>query len=136
MDTQHLEKVTKEICDIFEVYAPPMPVETMLSQPPEDLWEEIDVAQLSGSFLSLKEKYSPRMSLARLLARHIANSDWGQERNLGELNDGGVKAFARILLMPSDMIEGLTSNARNPRSISHQFEAPESEAEQRLLELL
>lgn len=138
MDKQRLEEITQEICEIFEIYAPPVPVETMLSQPPDDLWEEIDIAQLSGSFLSLKEKHSPRISLARLLARHIIGSDWGKERGLGEpgIDAETVRSFARMLLMPADMIESLTSTARNPQSISHQFEAPESEAEKRLLELL
>lgn len=138
MDKERLEEITREIFEIFEIYAPPIPIETMLGQPPAGLWEEVDIAQLSGSFLSVKERYSPRMSLARLLARHIAQSEWGAQRNLHTMinSEDAVHTFARMLLIPADMIDGLTSNTRNPRVISQQFEAPEEEVRQRLLELL
>lgn len=135
---QQLEDITQEICEIFEVYAAPVPIETMLTAPPSELWDDLDVTQLSGSFLSMKERFSPRMSLARLLARHIAGSKWGQQRGLSAiLNDEDmISLFARMLIMPADMVHGLTSSARNPRSISLHFEVPESEARQRLIDLV
>ena len=132
-----LENITEEICEAFEVYAPPVPIELMLQKPPDGMWEEIDVTQLSGSFLSISERYSPRMSLSRLLARQIAASDWGKERNIDQIlgNQEALNAFARMLLMPRDMVEGLTSNMRNPQTMSMHFEVPESDARERLFEL-
>lgn len=137
MDMKTLENITEEICEAFEVYAPPVPIELMLQKPPDGMWEEIDVTQLSGSFLSISERYSPRMSLSRLLARQIAASDWGKERNIDQIlgNQEALNAFARMLLMPRDMVEGLTSNMRNPQTMSMHFEVPESDARERLFEL-
>ena len=138
MDQQRLEEIAREICERFEVYAPPVPIEIMLQRPVAGMWEEVDVSQLSGSFLSIKDRYSPRMSLARLLVRHIATSDWGQERGLDSLLGDGesLNLFARMLIMPEDMVTGLSSSARNPKTMSIHFEVPEDDARQRLLELI
>jgi hypothetical protein len=38
--------------------------------------------------------------------------------------------------MPEEMVTGLTSSARNPKTMSIHFEVPEDDARQRLLELL
>lgn len=138
MNTEQLEQIATELCEIFEVYAPPIPIELMLQHPRENMWEEVDVTQLSGSFLSVKERFSPRMSLARLLVRHIVHSEWGSQNDLeGILDDDDyTNAFARMLLMPRDMVTGLTESMRNPTTMSTHFEVPESDAEQRLLELV
>lgn len=137
MDIEHLEAITQELCDIFEVYAPPIPIELMLRRPQQDMWEEVDVNNLSGSFMSVKERYSPRMSLARLLARHIALSPWGEQHNLATLmNDEMLlNTFARMLVMPREMVLGLTSSMKNPKAMSNHFEVPESDAQERLIEL-
>ena len=138
MEQRELEQIAKEICTTFDVFAPPVPVEIMLQKPLENMWEELDPSQLSGSFLSIKDRYSPRMSLTRMLVRHIAASDWGQARNLHSIlgDTETLNMFARMLLMPEDMVVGLTSSARNPRTMSIHFEVPEDDARQRLLELL
>lgn len=137
MDMDYLENLTQEICDVFEVYAPPVPIEVMLQRPEENMWEEVDVTQLSGSFMSIKERYSPRMSVARLLVRHIVLSDWGQQHDISHIldDDEVVNRFARMLLMPKEMVLGLTNSMRNPKTMSTHFEAPESDAQLRLLEL-
>lgn len=133
-----MEAIASEIMDVFEVYAPPVPIELMLQKPPADMWEEVDVTQLSGSFLSIKDRFSPRMSLARLLARHIAVSEWGRKRGLFTILQEGnnLQAFARMLIMPQDMVEGLTSSTRNAAHMSTYFEVPEDDAGERLLEML
>jgi hypothetical protein len=138
MEQRELENIAKEICDTFDVFAPPVPVEIMLQKPRDNMWAELDPMQLSGSFLSIKDRYSPRMSLARMLVRHIATSDWGQEHHLHTLlgDTETLNMFARMLLMPEDMVIGLTSSSRNPKTMSIHFEVPEDEARQRLLELL
>lgn len=82
MDNEQLEALAQKLCDTFEIYAPPVPVEIMLRKPKENMWEEVDPAQLSGTFMKLTDRFSPRMSMARLLVRHISISDWGKQHNL------------------------------------------------------
>ncbi|MDQ7025981.1 MAG: hypothetical protein Q9P44_10530 [Anaerolineae bacterium] len=138
MEQKELETIATEICDTYDIFAPPVPVEIMLQKPRDNMWEELDPSQLSGSFMSIRDRYSPRMSLARMLVRHIAASDWGQERNLHTIlgDTQLLNMFARMLLMPKDMVLGLTSSARNPKTMSIHFEVPQDDARERLLELL
>ena len=133
-----LEELTREICDAFDVYAPPVPIEIMLQKPVNNMWEELDPSQLSGSFMRVDGRYSPRMSLTRLLARHILQSAWGKSRDLQALipDTEMLNVFARMLIMPQDMVAGLASSSRNPKAMSLHFEVPEEEARQRLIELI
>jgi hypothetical protein len=109
----------------------------MLQRPKEGMWEQVDINQLSGSFLSIREVYSPRMSLARLLVRHVASSPWGRERGLMRIlkSEDLVRTFARMLIMPREMVLALSAGARNPTTMSMHFEVPEDDARTRLHEL-
>jgi len=133
-----LEQTAQDILAIFDIYAPPIPIETMLQRPRSGLWEAVDPTQLSGGFMSLKEKFSPRMSLARLLVRHVATSEWGRERGLFEMmqQPDMIQAFARMIIMPREMILSMSPRDQNPTTIGVEFEVPESDAELRLKELL
>lgn len=133
---QRLEKVAAEVMRLFHVKAPPVPLESMLQQPPGDLWERIDLSQLTGNFWSIKDPYAPRMSLARLLARHLVSSPWGQEQQLPDLikTEQDVRAFARMLVMPVEMLQALSSGARTAVAVSMNFEVPEEDAQKRLIE--
>src|SRR5690606_28288684 len=93
---QRLEMIAAEVMRLFHVKVPPVPLESMLQQPPGDLWERVDLSQLTGNFWSIKDPYAPRMSLARLLARHLVSSPWGEEQKLNELikNEQDIRAFA------------------------------------------
>lgn len=134
----YLEKVVNELLEAFEIYAPPVPIEHMLRRPVNQMWQEMDLTQLSGSFLYLRDQYSPRMSLARLLVRHIVRSEWGQERKLSEYltDEDALHLFSRMLIMPRDMIDSLTSSTRTALAISEEFEVPIDEAKQRLNDLM
>ena len=46
-----------------------------------------------------------------------------------------INRFARMLLMPKEMVLGLTTSMRNPKTMSTHFEVPESDAQERLLDL-
>jgi hypothetical protein len=134
-----LESAAVELIDVFGVLAPPLPIETMLQNPVDGLWEKMDLSQLSGSFLVVKDQFSPRMSLARLLARHVVNSQWGQSRQLPQIignDENNLRIFARMLIMPHHMIDSLTSSSRNATAISREFEVPEEDAHLRLTELI
>lgn len=132
-----LEAIATELIDTFEIKAPPIPIESMLQHPKPDMWAEVDIAKLSGGFLNIKETYSPRMSLARLLARHVATSEWGKARELNTMirTEDQIAAFARMLIMPMNMVKALSSGARMPTTMSFHFEVPEEDARLRLVEL-
>lgn len=132
-----LDLIATELIEFFEVAAPPVPIESMLRRPKDALWDEVDINQLSGSFLSIRDHFSPRMSLARLLARHVASSQWGRERGLMRLitTEDALRAFSRMLVMPHNMVLALSDGARNPMTMSMHFEVPEDEARQRLQEI-
>lgn len=132
-----LEAAAAELIAVFEITTQPVPIESMLQHPKAKMWEEVNIAQLSGGFLNVSERYSPRMSLARLLARHVADSEWGQERNLPALvqSQENLHAFARMLIMPLSMVMALSSAARVPATMSFHFEVPEEDARLRLVEI-
>lgn len=137
-DLKWLEEIASELIRTFEIHSPPIPIESMLQHPQPDMWEEVDISKLSGGFLNIKEYYSPRMSLARLLARHVIISDWGKQRNLPKImhDEDLIYAFARMLIMPADMVKGLSAGARTPTTMSIHFEVPEEDARMRLQELI
>ncbi len=132
-----LEAIASEVIETFEIKVPPIPIESMLQHPVAGMWDEVDIARLSVGFLNVKSPYSPRMSLARLLARHIVNSEWGEARQMKNIvkTDETIHAFARMLIMPFGMVEALSSSARNPTTMSFHFEVPEEDASLRLGEL-
>ena len=132
-----LEAIAQELMNIYHIKMPPVPIESILQSPKAGMWEEVNVGQLSGTFLNIRERYSPRMSIARLLARHITQSNWGKELGLLDLikESDDLKAFARMLILPKQLLENLNAEARNPSLISLQFEVPEDDARTRLEEL-
>jgi hypothetical protein len=138
VDLNTLEKITNELIDIYGIKTPPVPIESMLQRPPmKGMWDDLDASMLSGSFINVTDRYSPRMSLARLLARHIVSTGWGKERGLTEIagDEATLYTFARMLMMPSNMLATLSPSARTPEWMSLHFEVPLEDAELRLQEL-
>ena len=139
-ELDQLEKIASELIKTFDINGAPVPIEIMLQRPKADMWDEVDITELSVGFLKTGGHYSPRMSLARLLARHIAQSEWGNHRGIRELlkNDTDeemLKAFARMLIMPAWMVAALSNSGRTPLTMSLHFEVPEDDARLRLSEL-
>jgi hypothetical protein len=139
-DFNQLEIIAAELIKTFEIENPPVPIEIMLQRPKPDMWNEVDITELSVGFLKTGGHFSPRMSLARLLARHIIQSSWGRERGLYELfkqdkSEEMLRAFARMLIMPASMVKALSAGARTPVTMSMHFEVPEEDARLRLKEL-
>jgi len=137
IDRAKLEMVVIELMRLYEIRQPPIPIEAMLQNPRVNMWDEVDVHQLSSGFFRTDDKFAPRMSVARLLAKHIIWSDWGKERQLDELleNDELLNMFTRILVMPSPMVFMLTPSSRVAYTFSIHFEVPESEVILRMREL-
>lgn len=131
-----LEATASELIAAFGIKSPPIPIESMLQHPQAGMWEEVDLRNLSMSFLNVRETYSPRMSLCRLLARHVISSAWGQARGTAELStEEEIHCFARMLIMPLEMVQALSSGARTPTTMSLHFEVPEEDARLRLNEI-
>ncbi len=136
-DTQTMEAAVRELLQLYAVDTPPIPLERILQHPHPDMWDDVDMNEFSGSFLNTSTPYSPRISLARFLARHIGKSQWGHKRGLGELdeNEPLIHSFGRMIVMPADLINEIGAESRTPQLISLHFEVPEDEAQLRLQEL-
>ena len=134
---QLMEKATADLIVAFDVTAPPIPAEIMLQRPKVGMWQQVNLSELSAAFINVRERYSPRMSIARLLVRYICRSAWGAKYQLAQFqsDDAAIRTFARVLMMPGSMIAALSDELRNPISISNRFEVPEEDAQQRLIEL-
>lgn len=137
VDQPQLEKIANGLIELYDIQGPPVPIEIMLQRPIDDMWEELDISMLSGGFINVTDQFAPRMSLARLLARHIAGSDWGHERGLDMVgrNEELMRAFARMLVLPSSLVTALSDGARTPEWLSIHFEVPADDALTRLQEL-
>lgn len=131
-----VEAVIEELLAAFDIHEPPIPVERMLQNPLDGMWDEIDISQISGVFYP-NEPHSPRMSLARWLVRHLVVSDWGQARGLlpDDFEPADFRVFARALMMPRTMLMAFSEAGRTPERISSYFEVPLADAERRLTEL-
>jgi len=139
IETSHaqLEKIVHELMTLYQVSAPPVPIEKMLQEPLAGLWREYNIMDISIGFLTTKSLFGPRMSLARFLVRVISTSDWGIAQGLRPMSDSSLHyhPFARMLVMPATMIAELRQDARTPQLMSVHFEVPEDEATKRLDEL-
>lgn len=137
VDQSQLEKIANHLIEVYDIQGPPVPIESMLQRPLDEMWEELDIGKLSSSFINISDFYAPRMSLARLLARHIASSNWGKERGLdaASRDEEQMRAFARMLMMPSSLVTPLSASARTPEWLSIHFEVPADDALLRLQEL-
>jgi hypothetical protein len=134
---KHLESIADALMREFSIVAPPVPIEGMLQRPRDGMWKELDISQISGSFLRVTDRYSPRMSLARLLVRQLSTSRWGVENGLTEIqrNEKLLYSFARMVVMPACMILEMKEISRTADILSIHFEVPIHEAQLRLEEL-
>src|SRR5258706_11661696 len=101
-----IEVAIVDLMNAFDVTEPPVPVEIMVQRPKAGMWKEVNLSELSTAFISVKQRYSPRMSVGRLLARNVCRSEWGIARNLEALgsDEDTVRLFARAILMPRAML--------------------------------
>ena len=132
-----METATNVLIVAFDVSVPPIPVEIMLQRPKPGMWQQVNLSELSAAFINVRERHSPRMSIARLLVRYICRSSWGADHSLSafESDEQAIRAFARTLLMPLDMMAKLDPISRDPFFVSNRFEVPEQDARLRLIDL-
>jgi hypothetical protein len=101
------------------------------------MWKEVNLGELSAAFLNVKHRYSPRMSIARLLARHICRSEWGAQNQLTPFvsDDDAIRAFARAIVMPRALLSAVKPTEQTLLTLSTRFEVPEEDMTLRLSEL-
>jgi hypothetical protein len=130
------DAVVAELISAFDVERAPVPVELMLKRPRPGMWQEPNLGDLSLSFIQLSSPFSPRMSIARLLARHLCGCPWGEARGLRrDHTDDEIRYLARAILMPAAMVAALPESQRDPLDLSVRFEVPEPDALARLQDL-
>lgn len=131
------ERAVADLLSAFDVVRPPVPLELILQRPRQGMWREVNLSELSLSFISVEQPFSPRMSVARLLARHMCRCEWGAERGLSDFAEDteALRALARAIVMPRSMLEELPEAQRTSLNISTRFEVPERDAQLRLTEL-
>src|SRR5258708_37570611 len=121
-----IEAAIDELMAAFDVNDPPIPIEIMLQRPKAGMWKEVNLSELSTAFINVKQRYSPRMSVARLLARLACRSEWGDRHNLGTVGstDESLRALARAVLMPRSMLDRLAPPTRTPKGVTNGLLGP------------
>src|SRR5512146_1918634 len=111
-----IEKAVSDLMTAFDVSNPPVPVEIMLQRPKTGMWKEVNLSELSTAFINIKQRYSPRMSVSRLLVRMICRCEWGAQRGLTDLikEEESIRTFARAIMMPHTMLDVLPIASRTP----------------------
>jgi hypothetical protein len=129
-----METTVNDLLNAFDVTTPPVPVELMLQRPKAGMWKEVNLTEMTGQFIDLR-RHKPRTSVARLLARYILRSEWGNVRGIGgwQGQEEITKAFARAILMPRDLL--LAQSVREVASLSVKFEMHEEDVQLRLADL-
>jgi hypothetical protein len=130
-----LERLTRAILKNYRFKGPPVPIETIMSSPPEGLLEAVDISDLSIVFGVGEHRYEYRMAMARLLYREICRRerDHGMELPHGA---GASRYFASALLIPKKWVLRAT---RWPfttlKDLAEKFEVPEYVMAPRLMQL-
>lgn len=135
-ERKDLDRLVKTIFKHYHFKHPPVPIETILQQPPEDLLNAVDISDLSMVFGVSEHRYEYRMAMARLLyreicrKRHMTGGD-----SLPEHADAS-RYFAAALLIPEKWVIRAT---RWPfvtlQELSENYQVPEYVMASRLVQL-
>jgi hypothetical protein len=132
-----INRLVNALLERYQIAAPPVPIERMLKQPYDDLWEA-HPSQISFILGHGLYRYAPRLAEARLLYRMLSDSPTAREAGLDTpwpVPRRAIKYFARCLLMPEDWIRALPQPDRTPDAVSEIFQVTSYDAIIRLAEL-
>jgi hypothetical protein len=132
-----INRLVNALLERYQVIAPPVPVDHMLNQPLDDLWEA-QPDQISFILGHGIYRYAPRLAEARLLYRVLSDSPIAREAGLDApwpTTRRAIKYFARCLLMPEEWIRALPQPDRTPDAVSEIFQVTSYDAIIRLAEL-
>ncbi len=122
-----IEELSRKLIRYYKFTRPPVPVEKILSNPPEGL-SNVDLTDMSLVFGVGEHRYEYRMAMARLLYREICRSANIDKWVSGELpySNEAARYFAASLLVP---VEWVLKAARRPlvslEKLSEDFQVPE-----------
>jgi hypothetical protein len=132
-----INRLATTLLERYQVTTPPVPIEHMLRQPLNDLWEA-HPSQISFILGHGIYHYAPRLAEARLLYRMLSDSAEAREAGLDApwpVPRRAIKYFARCLLMPEDWIRALPPSDRTPDVASEIFQVTSYDVIIRLAEL-
>ena len=132
-----ITRLVNALLERYQVTAPPVPIERMLKQPFDGLWEA-HPSQISFIMGHGIYRYAPRLAEARLLYRMLSDSVPARRSGLDipwPVSRRVIKYFARCLLMPEDWIRALPQSDRTPDAVSEIFQVTSYDAIIRLAEL-
>jgi hypothetical protein len=133
-EQQHIEALAIKLVNHYDFERPPIPVEKILSTPPEGL-NSIDISDLSLAFGIGEHRYEYRMALARLLYREVcrASAEWDVDY---PYNNNAARYFAASLLIPAEWaIKAIRHPLVNLQQLSEDFQVPEYAMASRLVQL-
>ncbi len=132
-----INRLVNALLERYQVTAPPVPIDRMLRQPLDGLWEP-HPSQISFILGHGIYRYAPRLAEARLLYRMLSDSVPARQAGFDTpwpVSRRAIKYFARCLLMPDDWIRALPQPERTPDAVSEIFQVTSYDAIIRLAEL-
>jgi hypothetical protein len=132
-----INRLVTTLLERYHVTEPPVPIERMLKQPLDGLWEA-HPSQISFIMGHGIYRYAPRLAEARLLYRLLADSVPARQAGLDApwpVSRRTIKYFARCLLMPEDWVRALPPADRIPDTIGEIFQVTSYDAIIHLAEL-
>jgi hypothetical protein len=133
-DQQRIEELTMKLVEHYDFKRPPIPVEKILSEPPDGL-NSVDISDLSLVFGIGEHRYEYRMAMARLLYREIcrASTDWEQDY---PYSNDAARYFAASLLIPAQwVIKAAWRPLITLQQLSEDFQVPDYAMSSRLVQL-
>ncbi|CAG0935667.1 hypothetical protein TFLX_04515 [Thermoflexales bacterium] len=132
-----INRLVNTLLERYSVTEPPVPIERMLKQPLDGLWDA-HPSQISFIMGHGLYRYAPRLAEARLLYRLLSDSVPARQAELDTpwpASRRTIKYFARCLLMPEEWIRALPPPDRTPDAVSEIFQVTSYDAVIRLAEL-
>ena len=135
-DQERIHQLTVRFIDYYKFKKPPVPVEQVISKPPEGI-QSMDLSDMSLVFGIGEHRYEYRMAMARLVYREVCrlgSSGWAGEDF--PYNNEAARYFAACLLVPENWV---TKATRRPfislEQLSETFQVPEYVMASRLAQL-
>ncbi|HSD85260.1 MAG TPA: hypothetical protein VLG46_15460, partial [Anaerolineae bacterium] len=132
-----INRLVSTLLERYHVTEPPVPVDRMLKQPLDGLWD-VHPSQISFIMGHGIYRYAPRLAEARLLYRMISESIPARQAGLDApwpTTRRTIKYFARCLLMPEEWVRARSPADRTPDAVSEIFQVTSYDAVIRLAEL-
>lgn len=133
-EQKRIEELSIRIVSNYDFNRPPIPVEKILSDPPEGL-TSVDISDLSLVFGIGEHRYEYRMAMARLLYREICRTSESWKESFPYSNDA-ARYFAASLLVPA---KWALKAAKRPfislQQLSEDFQVPDYAMASRLVQL-